>query len=383
MESTTSCNSDSSGGEAAPFAGYVPLMNASIASIVQPALRLSVRIPSMARTLLRLARISRSAAQRRAQLGGEGVTVPPVLIMSVTHRCNLRCKGCYAAMHTWGASSEMNDAAMDAILSEAEGLGIVFCILAGGEPLVRKGILDITARHTGMVFPLFTNGLLISEGVVRTLASQRHVVPILSIEGTKRDTDDRRGTGVHESVFSSMDALSREGIPFGVSITVDTNNLDTVCDDALMGDLYKRGARIFYFIEYVAMDGATSSKELSITARQRLLDFIEAAKHSRTGIYIAFPGNEARYGGCLSSGRGFVHINPSGGLEPCPAAPFTDINVAASSLREVLMWPMPATIRVNHAPLDESGGGCALWRNRHVVEKLLGKATTYECTGEL
>jgi MoaA/NifB/PqqE/SkfB family radical SAM enzyme len=175
--------------------------------------------------------------------------------------------------------------------------------------------------------------------------------------------------------------LERADVPFGVSITVDTNNIGTICDDALIADLYGRGARIFYFIEYVAMDESTAHQELSLEGRRRLLAFIGRAKKAHTGIYIAFPGNEEAYGGCLSSGRGFVHINPSGGLEPCPAAPFTDINVTNTSLREALASPMLAAIREHHELLDESQGGCALWRNRHKVRALLDATTKYSCTG--
>ena len=35
------------------------------------------------------------------------------------------------------------------------------------------------------------------------------------------------------------------------------------------------------------------------------------------GLFFSVPGDEKKFGGCLSAGRGFVHISVSGDLEPC------------------------------------------------------------------
>jgi MoaA/NifB/PqqE/SkfB family radical SAM enzyme len=52
-------------------------------------------------------------------------------------------------------------------------------------------------------------------------------------------------------------------------------------------------------------------------------------------IFISFPGDEKTSGGCLAAGRGFFHINSHGGAEPCPASPYSDINVRDSSLLDL------------------------------------------------
>ncbi len=77
-------------------------------------------------------------------------------------------------------------------------------------------------------------------------------------------------------------------------------------------------------------------------------------------LFIAFPGDEEAYGGCLAAGRGFIHINPEGNLEPCPFAPYTDTNLTNLPLREALNSQLLKTIRENHDQLTETRGGCAL-----------------------
>ena len=89
------------------------------------------------------------------------------------------------------------------------------------------------------------------------------------------------------------------------------------------------------------------------------------------GLFVAFPGDEEMYGGCLAAGRGFVHISPEGRLEPCPFSPFSDISLKDVSLREALRSPLLRTIRESDAHLRETRGGCALWEQRDWVGSLL------------
>lgn len=87
------------------------------------------------------------------------------------------------------------------------------------------------------------------------------------------------------------------------------------------------------------------------------------------------PTEEKIFGGCLSAGRGFVHINARGDLEPCPFAPFSDVNLRNVMLKEALKSKLLEKIRENRVileRLESSGqGGCSLWANKKWVESLL------------
>jgi len=83
----------------------------------------------------------------RAMWKRRGLHVPAVMIFSITHRCNLRCKGCFAqALHPC-SNGDMGEGKLRSIFFEARKLGISFAVLAGGGPLVRPEILDITQQH--------------------------------------------------------------------------------------------------------------------------------------------------------------------------------------------------------------------------------------------
>ena len=83
------------------------------------------------------------------------------------------------------------------------------------------------------------------------------------------------------------------------------------------------------------------------------------------------PWDEDDVGGCLSAGRGFVHINAEGDMEPCPFAPFSDSNVRDSSLKDALQSELFKKIRQRPELSKEEGGGCVLWKERELVESLI------------
>lgn len=105
----------------------------------------------------------RKAQATRDRHEAAGLHVPPFLIASISSDCNLNCAGCYArANGTIGPEAragELSDEAWGAIFDEADGLGVSFILLAGGEPTLRRGVVEGAAGHTTMVFPVFTNGV--------------------------------------------------------------------------------------------------------------------------------------------------------------------------------------------------------------------------------
>jgi uncharacterized radical SAM superfamily Fe-S cluster-containing enzyme len=77
-------------------ADYVRLLDESIRNLFRDALRISVRNPKMAIFLCRTLFHQRRAARTRRIWEEKGLHVPPFMIASITHRCNLQCSGCYA-----------------------------------------------------------------------------------------------------------------------------------------------------------------------------------------------------------------------------------------------------------------------------------------------
>jgi MoaA/NifB/PqqE/SkfB family radical SAM enzyme len=352
---------------------YLGRFDAQVARVFRYAARAAWKNPKQALFFARIQAAQSRSDRRRDRQRGHGVQVPPLVIASITRRCNLHCRGCYARARHRSRRPELTDEQWADLFAQAQELGVSVIMLAGGEPLMRPGILDVTRKFPGIIFPLFTNGLLLDDAVIARFRTQPQVIPVVSIEGWEPDTDTRRGSGVFESVAAAAEKLRAAGLFFGVSLTVSRRNFEAVTAEGLVQALIGNGCSLFIFVEYTPAEPGTEDLTLLPAQRRRLVELSEEMQAKSRPVFIVFPGDEEQFGGCLAAGRGFVHVGPDGSLEPCPFAPFSDENVTDRPLAEALGSHLLKAIRDNHAELKETRGGCALWRKREWVEGLVEK----------
>ena len=354
----------------------------SVSNIFQEAIRTCVSSPAELKFLVRAAGMQKQAAEKRAQAEQEGTPVPPFLIASIATKCNLHCAGCYArANHACGdatAAGELTAERWGELFSEAKGLGISFILLAGGEPLERPDVLDRAAAVAGMVFPVFTNGTLLRGEMLDRFDRNRNLIPVLSMEGNREQTDARRGKGTYSLVSRAMEEMHHREIFYGASVTVTKENLEQVSSDEFVEQLSSNGCRLVFYVEYVPADG-NAAPAPGETERKFLAARLDALRQRIPNmIFLSFPGDEAQLGGCLASGRGFFHINAFGGAEPCPFSPYSDTNLRNGSLKQALSSPLFRRIRESGLEEGNHTGGCVLFEKREEIESLLqsGRSTS-------
>ncbi len=336
-------------------------------------IRISLRHPGRALFFARTVLWQGRAARRRAAEARRGIHVPPIAIFSITNRCNLRCKGCYARAIRGSAADDLSPEKLREIVEQADEVGISFFVIAGGEPLTRPEIVDIARDFPHIIFLLVTNGTLLDGALIEQLSTQPNTLPVLSIEGTQAETDARRGRGVHDRLRASMAALREAGILFSLSITVTRATFDTVTNRDFLQGAVEEGCRFFLLLEYTPLTGGTDEWVITDEQRERMKELVGSFRRRLPAVFIAVPWDEESQGGCLAAGRGFVHISAAGDLEPCPFAPWSDASLLRMTLRQALDSPFLQAMRDNHALFAETSGGCALWRNREAVQALLNR----------
>lgn len=354
---------------------YRETFDLTIRETLGRAVRIVAADPALALPGAAILRHQRKAGAVRARHEHEGLLVPPVMIVSVTSRCNLVCTGCYMRERNERPGAEMSPEVLASLVDQAAGLGVSVIVLAGGEPLVRhEEILRLARAHPRVLFPVFTNGLLIDDRVADTIAACRNIVPVVSFEGFGDETDGRRGSGVYDRLLQVCARLKDRGVFFGCSMTTTRENLHHVTGDAFVRQRVGAGARVMTYVEYVPM--APGTEDLVLTPGQKKGLQLVLAEHNRRfpALFLGFPGDEDAYGGCLAAGRGFVHVSPSGELEPCPAARYSDANLASVPLEEALASRLLCRLREQPEYLTETAGGCALRANPAWVEELVAGA---------
>lgn len=349
------------------------LFDQQIQTVFHRALKLAWRRPGCLPVLGRLALSQQAAWSRRRRWDQKGLQVPPVLIASLLKECNLACAGCYQRGHGKKTGPSLQASQYLEIFRQARELGVGIILLAGGEPLLFPGLFSMTRELSQTAFLLFTNGMLLDREKALELRRQKHVFPVLSLEGDAKITDQRRGAGVFAQVREAMRRLEKNRIFWGVSVTVTRENFNAVVRREYIRELAGQGCRLVFFIEYVPIEPGTEDWVPTPEQRRQLYNQVDEANAGLGVIAVALPGNETEFGGCLAAGRGFLHLASDGSLEPCPFAPFADINLTRVSFQEGLKSVLLRKLRENHSQLSETEGGCALWANRNWVGTLLGK----------
>ena len=316
-------------------------------------------------------------ATRREQMRKEGLTVPITYLLSPTMRCNLMCGGCYAA--NYDMQDDLPIEVVDRVIREAKDMGMYNLFILGGEPFIRREMLDIYRTHSDAFFQVFTNGTLFTDELAEEISKLGNVVPLISIEGFEEDTDARRGKGVFKKIMQGMDNLRKYGVPFGYSSMLTRTNVDAVIGDEFNDMLLKKGVLLGWHFQYVPV-GRDPNPEDMPTPEQRLKMKDYGAERLRTYkpmIVVDFWNDAPFTNGCIAGGQNYFHINSRGDVEPCIFIHFAKDNVKEKPLKDCLTSDFFKAFRDRQPYSTNLLRPCAIIDHPYVLREILAEHQAY------
>lgn len=300
-----------------------------------------------------------------------GVHLPNLAVISPTMRCNLNCRGCYAG--NYAKSEELSFEELDRILNEAKELGMYFFTFTGGECFIRPDLLDLWEKHDDCYFQVYTNGTLIDDVVAERLRKMGNVAPMISIEGTKADTDARRGEGIYEKVMETFDRLKKYGILYGFSATYTRESAPTLSSDAFIEEMIEKGCKAGWFFQYIPTGKAPELGYMATPEQRAALHAKVMEWRSRYPIFLGDFWNDGPYvDGCMAGGQRYFHIIANGDVEPCVFCHFAVDNIREKSLVEILKSPFFTAIR-KAQPFEDDNllRPCMIIDHPHIMRELV------------
>ena len=283
--------------------------------------------------------------KRKTFLERDGGFYPPgFFVISPSMKCNLKCYGCYAGYYE--KSAELSFEEIDSVLDQAKEMGIYFCVVSGGEPLFHPRIFDVFEKHHDVIFHIYTNGSLINQETCRRLVEVGNVIPAISVEGFREETDKRRGAGHFDQVMKAMDLLRESRILFGFSATLTRQNSLIVSSEEFIDLMIRKGCVLGWYFMYVPI-GREPNLELMQTAEQRgrHLERLIRLRETKPILLADFWNDGPVVGGCISGGRKYFHVNANGDVEPCVFCHFATHNIRSTSLKEAVASPLFKSIQ--------------------------------------
>ncbi len=255
---------------------------------------------------------------------------PSFIVISPTQKCNLKCKGCYAASSPeTGATIPFN--ILDRILKENHNIfGSRFVVVSGGEPIMYKSqgknLLDIFEKYNDTFFIFYTNGTLITKGVAKKLTKTGNASPQISVEGFEKETDERRGKGIFQRVLKSTEYLKKAGVPFVISVTATKKNVNTLLNDEFYDFWFeKQGASYMWIFQFMPIGRGKEIFDLMPSPEQRVKLYRKWEKLLEKGYPTAdFWNSGVLSKGCVAYGRpsGYFYIDGNGCITPCAFVPY-------------------------------------------------------------
>jgi MoaA/NifB/PqqE/SkfB family radical SAM enzyme len=123
--------------------------------------------------------------------------VPLDFSLEVTARCNNDCRHCYINLPAGDPEArrrKLSLAEIGDMADQAVALGTLWCLISGGEPLLRQDFADlyVMLRQKGLLVSVFTNACLVTEEHVALFKKYppRDAIEV-SVYGTTRETYER------------------------------------------------------------------------------------------------------------------------------------------------------------------------------------------------
>ncbi len=151
----------------------------------------------------------------------------PVVVWNMTKRCNLKCVHCYAKAVDPEGTDLINTAQAKTIIDDLAAYGASVMLFSGGEPLVRKDLVELASYATGkgMRAVISTNGTLITKEKARELKSVGLSYVGISLDGGEEIHDKFRAVpGSFKKALEGVANCMAEGLKVGLRFTINKRN---------------------------------------------------------------------------------------------------------------------------------------------------------------
>ena len=149
----------------------------------------------------------------------EGRRIPLSFDLEVTARCNNNCRHCYINLPPGDQAALHDELTLDEIsqlADQAVSLGTLWCLITGGEPLLREDFFDLyrVLKKKGLLVSVFTNACLVTDEHIKLFRSYPPRDIEVTVYGATGETYERvtRSSGSYAAFRRGLTLLLEGGV---------------------------------------------------------------------------------------------------------------------------------------------------------------------------
>jgi radical SAM protein with 4Fe4S-binding SPASM domain len=328
--------------------------------------------------------------------------------LELTARCNLNCRHCYInlpANDKAAQAGELSLAEITHIADQAVELGAIWCLLTGGEPLLRDDFADVymMLKRRGLLVSVFTNATVVRTEHIALFTKYPPRDIEITVYGASRPSYERvtRRPGSYAAFVRGLDALFEAGVRVRLKAMALRSNLDDMEAIASFGRARTKDYYRFDPVLHLRYDGNQQRnaeiKQERLTPEEIVA--LERADEKRFGAlekdHKRLINEEFTHTGCdhlfhCGAGNGSFSVGYDGTFRLCSSlwAPGTTANLRQTPLREAweTLVPRVRDLRSCNAGYLATCRQCAIVNlclhcaaHAHLETGAMDSATPYFC----
>ncbi len=161
------------------------------------------------------------------------LSTPAKVFLHLTRRCNFRCRYCFVHAQNTAQSQELTIDRLQDLFDEFQRLHVLIVRFFGGEPLIRKDILQILdlLNHYTFSKTINTNGSFLTDEIACALKKAQFCWVNVSLDGPKKIHEQHSGVpGSFQRVVNGIESLVRHDINVGLECVLNRTNVHHITE---------------------------------------------------------------------------------------------------------------------------------------------------------
>ncbi len=212
-----------------------------------------------------------------ARFAFSGIPDDAVCSVDVTNQCNLRCHHCYFFEHEHPENSAVEQWRTFFEKLKVEGFPFFSCTWVGGEPLMRKEVIEMGSRY-------FRSNMVVTNGTIE-IPDWKHIHFKVSVDGIEERHNRVRGAKTYQRIKRTIKAAAEKNLRIGIATVLTKENegeLEQFVEEWRQEPI-TRGI-IFDFYTYMHGQPEADNLWLDYEERDRVIERILKIKNKYPGL---------------------------------------------------------------------------------------------------